>query len=72
MKYRNFIKSDIEKIIENANFNEDQLKVFEYITSPSYGIKYTNTSIAMKMNISERKFYNIKREVDAKIRRILC
>ncbi len=71
MKYRNFIKSDIDKIIENANFNDDQLKVFQYVTSPAYRVTLTNLAISMKMNISERKFYKIKNEVDLKIKRIL-
>lgn len=71
MKYRNFIKSDIDKILESANFNDDQLKVFQYITSPAYGVTLTNLSIAMKMSISDRRFYSIKREVDSKIKRIL-
>lgn len=71
IKYRNFIKSDIEKIIENANFNDDQLTVFKYLTSSSYGVTITNTSIAMRMNISDRKFYCIKKEVDNKINRII-
>ena len=38
MRYRNFIKSDIELIKENANFNDEQKQVFEMLISPAvYG-----------------------------------
>lgn len=55
MRYRNFIKSDIELIKENANFNDEQKQVFEMLISPAYGVTQNNVSIAMNMHISERK-----------------
>lgn len=72
MRYRNFIKSDIELIKENANFNDDQKRVFEMLISPAYGVTQNNVSIAMNLHISERKLYKIKREVDDKINRIFA
>lgn len=72
MRYRNFIKSDIELIKENANFNDEQKQVFEMLISPAYGVTQNNVSIAMNMHISERKLYKIKHEIEDKISRIFA
>ena len=72
MRYRNFIKSDIDLIEENANFNDEQKRVFEMLISPSYGVTQNNISIAMSLHISERKLYKIKHEVEDKISRIFA
>ncbi len=70
MKYSQFIKSDIEKIRENANFNHEQESVFNELINPSYKTRYNDTAIYIKLNMSKDKFYRIKREINDKIERI--
>lgn len=65
------IRQDVEKVLDEANFNEDQKMLFLELTSPYYGVRYTDTHVFLKLNMSRSRFYKIKKEVDTKIRRIL-
>ena len=69
--FKNLIKSDIEKIRKNANFNVEQLQVFEELIKPSYQVVENDVAVYQRLNLSERKFYKIKKEVKMKIDRIL-
>ena len=69
--YKNLIKSDIEKIRKNANFNVEQSQVFEELIKPSYQVVENDVAVYQRLNLSERKFYKIKKEVKTKIDRIL-
>lgn len=69
--YKNLIKSDIEKIRKNANFNIEQSQIFEELIKPSYQVTENDVAIYQKLNFSERKFYKIKKEVKTKVERIL-
>lgn len=71
MKYSRLIRSDIEKIVQEANFNDEQMAVFQELTKPSYGVRDTDTAIFMKLCISRAKYYTLKNEVNDKISRIL-
>lgn len=71
MKYNTFIKSDIEKIWENANFNEEQAAVFTELIKPSYGVSDNDASVYIRLCMSESKFYKIKKEIHKKVQRIL-
>lgn len=69
--FKKLIKSDIQKIIEEAHFTDEQLIVFQELTSSKYGVFYNDTSIYIKLNISPGKFYRIKKEIIDKCNRIL-
>lgn len=69
--FSKLIKSDIEKIIENANFNDEQEQIFIELTKPTYHTKYTDIFICHKLNLSESKYYRIKKEIKEKIKRIM-
>lgn len=68
--FKKLIKTDIDKIIEEAHFTYEQRLVFDELTSEKYGIFYCDTSIYVKLNFSPGKFYRIKAEVIDKCRRI--
>lgn len=68
MKIRLLIKSDVEKIRENANFNEEQKEVFEELINASHR---TDAAICVRLCLSESKYYRIKKEIEHKIDRIL-
>ncbi len=65
------IRSDVERIRENANFNAEQREVFEELVNPMYGVRYSNEAIYQKLHISRGKFYRIKSEIETKIERIM-
>ena len=69
--FKNLIKNDIEKIRKNANFNVEQSQVFEELIKPSYQVVENDVAVYQRLNLSERKFYKIKKEVKTKIERIL-
>lgn len=68
--FKRLIKTDIDKILEEAHFTYEQRLVFDELTSEKYGIFYSDTSIYVKLNFSPGKFYRIKSEVIDKCRRI--
>lgn len=70
-RYKHLIKSDIEFIRNNANFNAEQAQVFEELIKPDYGVFEKNTAVFFRLHLSEAKFYRIKKEIDKKIDRIL-
>lgn len=69
--FKNLIKNDIEKIRKNANFNVEQSQVFEELIKPSYQVVENDVAVYQRLNLSERKYYKIKKEVKMKIDRIL-
>jgi hypothetical protein len=69
--FKNLIEEDIDRIIEEAHFTEEQMTVFRELTSPKYGVFYNDTSVYCKLHISPGKFYRIKSEIVNKCRRII-
>ena len=64
-----FTKKELEYILENANFTEEQEKIFKMLTS-KYG-RQTNIYISMKMNMSESTVKRRVRQIKNKILRLL-
>jgi hypothetical protein len=67
IKYDEFIKKDIDFIVENANFTETQMLIF---TELCKGSLY-DTGICMKLNVSPSAYYRMKRKVADKIARVM-
>ena len=67
IRYDEFIKSDIDFIVENANFTETQMLIF---TELCKGRLY-DTGVCLKLNISPATYYRAKRKVEDKIARVL-
>lgn len=70
IQYRQLIQKDINTILENANFTEDQHRLFIELVAPSRS-RCTDDALCMKLNISRSTFYRIKKEIDTKVSRIL-
>lgn len=62
-----FIQPEYEKIVELSRFTEDQRKVFDFLNSD----KYTDEGIMLKLNLSRKRYYEIKKKVINKIVRVL-
>lgn len=69
--FKKLIQEDIDKIINEAHFTDEQYVVFRELTSTKYGVFYSDTSIYCKLNYSPGKFYRIKSEVIEKCKRII-
>lgn len=70
IQYRTFIKQDVEKVMEQANFTDDQRALFLELVAPTRA-RFTDVGICNKLHISRSSFYRTKKEVDTKVRRIL-
>lgn len=64
-----FTKSELEYIIENANFTEEQEKIFKMLTGRQGRQKVVY--IAMKMNMSESTVKRRIKQIKNKILRLL-
>ena len=64
-----FIKKELDYILENANFTEEQEKIFKMLTG-KHG-RETAVYIAMKMNLSERTVKRRIKQIKAKILKLL-
>lgn len=64
-----FTKKELDFILENANFTEEQEKIFKMLTS-KYG-RATIVNIALKMNMSESTVKRRIRQIKHKIIRLL-
>ena len=69
VKKFDFTKFEINYILENANFNDLQLRIFKRLTDKHGRQKVVK--IAMEENISERTASKIIRDIKNKILRIL-
>ena len=64
-----FTKFELDYILQNANFNDIQLRIFKRLTD-----KYDRqkiVKIAMEENISERTVSRIIKQIKNKIKRLL-
>lgn len=59
-------KSEVEAIIERANFTDEQLKLFNYLTKDLH----YDYALITRMGISSSRYYRIKRIVLDKCERI--
>lgn len=64
-----FTKIELDYILQNANFNDIQLKVFNRLTNKHGRQKIYQ--IAMEENISERTVCRIIKQIKNKIKRLL-
>ena len=64
-----FTKFELDYILQNANFNDIQLKVFNRLTDKHGRQKIYQ--IAMEENISERTVCRIIKQIKNKIKRLL-
>ena len=64
-----FTKFELDYILQNANFNDIQLKVFKRLTD-KYG-RQKIVKIAIEENISERTVSRIIKQIKTKIKRLL-
>lgn len=64
-----FTKIELDYILQNANFNDIQLKVFNRLTDKHGRQKIYQ--IAMEENISERTVCRIIKQIKNKIKRLL-
>ena len=68
MKY-DFTKKELDYILENANFTEEQEKIFKMLTS-RYG-RATIVNISLTMNMSESTVKRRIKQIKNKILRLL-
>lgn len=70
-KFKYMVKSEIDYIIQNANFTDEQYSVFRELIKSDYGTTKSDISIYMKLHMSATKFYKIKKEIKNKIDKVL-
>jgi DNA-binding Lrp family transcriptional regulator len=68
MKF-DFTKFELNYIIENANFTDEQLKIFNLLTGKNG--RETIVAISFKMSMSESTVKRRIREIKNKIKRLL-
>ena len=68
MKF-DFTKFELNYIIENANFTDEQLKIFNLLTGKNG--RETIVAISFKMNMSESTVKRRIKEIKNKIKRLL-
>ena len=64
-----FTKIELEYILQNANFNDIQLRIFKRLTDKQGRQKIVK--IAIEENISERTVSRIIKQIKNKIKRLL-
>ncbi len=64
-----FIKSELDYILENANFTEEQEQIFKMLTGKQG--RQTIVYISLKMNISESTVKRRIKQIKAKIMNLL-
>ena len=68
MKF-DFTKFELNYIIDNANFTDEQLKIFNLLTGKNG--RETIVAISFKMNMSESTVKRRIKEIKNKIKRLL-
>lgn len=68
MKF-DFTRFELNYIIENANFTDEQLKIFNLLTGKNG--RETIVAISFKMNMSESTVKRRIKEIKNKIKRLL-
>jgi len=69
VKRFDFVKSELDYILENANFTVEQEEIFKMLTS-KYG-RASIVNIAIKMNMSESTVKRRIKQIKNKILRLL-
>ena len=64
-----FTKFELDYILQNANFNDIQLRIFKRLTDKQG--RQTIVKIAIEENISERTVSRIIKQIKNKIKRLL-
>lgn len=65
MKFSNFTKPELEKIIENANFTEEEDRIFMLLSR-----NFTQKEIAYRLSMSVRTLERRVKSIKSKIERV--
>ena len=67
VKFSALIKKDVEKIMEEANFTDEQMKIFSCLLKD----KYTDVGIMEITKIPHKRYYEVKKIISEKIIRVM-
>jgi DNA-binding NarL/FixJ family response regulator len=67
MKFSDFTKPELEKIIENANFTEEEERIFKLLSR-----NFTQKEIVARLCVSQRTLERRIRNIKNKIERVCC
>ena len=65
MKFSDFTKPELERIIENANFTEEEVRIFKLLSR-----NFTQKEIAYKLSMSVRTLERRVKSIKSKIERV--
>lgn len=68
IKYDMFIQADVDKIVQEAHFTDEQLKVFLELCRGTHN----DVGIYTLLCISQTKYYILKKKVQDKVLRVLA
>lgn len=66
MKFSDFTKPELERIIENANFTEEEARIFRLLSR-----NFTQKEIAHRLSMSTRTLERRVRNIKNKIERVV-
>lgn len=66
MKFSDFTKPELERIIENANFTEEEVRIFMLLSR-----NFTQKEIAHRLSMSTRTLERRVRNIKNKIERVV-
>ena len=67
VKFSALIKKDVDKIMEEANFTDEQMKIFSCLLKD----KYTDVGIMEITKIPHKRYYEVKKIISEKIIRVM-
>lgn len=65
MKFSDFTKPELERIIENANFTEEELRIFKLLSQGR-----SITEIAMRLSVCDRTVNRKINKIKSKINKL--
>ena len=65
MKFSDFTKPELERIIENANFTEEEVRIFKLLSR-----NFTQKEIAHRLSMSVRTLERRVKSIKSKIERV--
>lgn len=66
MKFSDFTKPELERIVENANFTEEEVRIFRLLSRD-----FTQKEIAHRLSMSTRTLERRVRNIKNKIKRVV-
>lgn len=67
MKFSDFTKPELERIIKNANFTEEEERIFKLLSR-----NFTQKEIVARLCVSQRTLKRRIRNIKNKIERVCC